>query len=219
MLHGIPAPLFVPAALPACLPALALPDPARPDPAAAIQAWLMQGAAAPEYGVSIALAGVLAGRRAQLGPAWQPLYGVSSEELERLCLTHFPGVPAISLWQPGSLPEPADCAEALELQDLLELLLAHRSVSDEGSRWLAHAMATACLGADHLWQDLRLTSRAVLRELFEGFFYSLALRNRADMKWKKFLYRQLCEQAQIRVCKSPSCGMCSDYKACFGPED
>ncbi len=38
------------------------------------------------------------------------------------------------------------------------------------------------------------------------------------MKWKKFFYRQYCEQAEVLICASPSCARCSDYPACFGPE-
>jgi nitrogen fixation protein NifQ len=39
------------------------------------------------------------------------------------------------------------------------------------------------------------------------------------MKWKKFFYRQLCEKAQVPICKSPSCAICTDYKLCFAPEE
>jgi nitrogen fixation protein NifQ len=39
------------------------------------------------------------------------------------------------------------------------------------------------------------------------------------MRWKKFFYRQLCEQADVLICKSPSCGVCCDYASCFGAED
>jgi len=28
----------------------------------------------------------------------------------------------------------------------------------------------------------------------------------------------LCDRAQIQLCKAPSCGVCSDYLQCFGPE-
>jgi nitrogen fixation protein NifQ len=59
----------------------------------------------------------------------------------------------------------------------------------------------------------------MLSELMHGRFTSLAERNTQDMKWKKFLYKQLCERAEIRVCKAPSCGVCTDYAKCFGPEE
>jgi nitrogen fixation protein NifQ len=50
------------------------------------------------------------------------------------------------------------------------------------------------------------------------WFPALVARNAGDMKWKKFLYRQLCEREQLLICKSPSCSVCSDLPVCFGPE-
>ena len=41
----------------------------------------------------------------------------------------------------------------------------------------------------------------------------------ADMKWKKFFYKQLCQTEGIHTCRAPSCEVCADYQACFGPED
>jgi nitrogen fixation protein NifQ len=50
------------------------------------------------------------------------------------------------------------------------------------------------------------------------WFPALAARNDRDMKWKKFLYKQLCEREEIFICRSPSCAVCSDQRLCFGPE-
>ena len=50
------------------------------------------------------------------------------------------------------------------------------------------------------------------------WFPGLARKNVQDMKWKKFLYRQLCEREQLLICKSPTCAECSDYDLCFGAE-
>ena len=47
----------------------------------------------------------------------------------------------------------------------------------------------------------------------------LARRNGKDMKWKKFLYKQLCDTEGIYTCRAPSCEVCADYQNCFGPED
>jgi nitrogen fixation protein NifQ len=63
-----------------------------------------------------------------------------------------------------------------------------------------------------------LPSRAVLSQLMRHYFTTLYYRNSANLKWKKFFYKQLCDRAEVRVCKAPSCGVCSDYAACFGPE-
>lgn len=83
---------------------------------------------------------------------------------------------------------------------------------------VAETVAIACLGDNHLWQDLQLPSRAELSTLMAYWFPALKARNHRDMKWKKFLYKQLCERAEIQVCKAPSCAVCSDQPVCFGPE-
>ena len=105
-----------------------------------------------------------------------------------------------------------------EFVDLLDLLLAYRSTRDEQSEWLARAVAAACLGNNHLWQDLGLPDRQALSDLLEQNFTTLFARNSGNMKWKKFFYKQLCERAEVNLCKAPSCRVCTDYAQCFGPE-
>lgn len=106
-----------------------------------------------------------------------------------------------------------------EFADLLALLLAHRRDDREEIEWLACAIATACSGDDHLWQDMGLPNRAVLSNLLHDYFAGLYGKNRSNMKWKKFFYRQLCDNAVVNICKAPSCGVCSDYSQCFGSEE
>jgi nitrogen fixation protein NifQ len=109
-----------------------------------------------------------------------------------------------------------------EVEDLVALLLAH---ADRSAGTLAQletvalTVAVASLGDRHLWQDLGLASRAELSALMRHWFPILVLKNAGDMKWKRFLYRLLCEQAEILICKSPTCADCADQPACFGPED
>jgi nitrogen fixation protein NifQ len=106
-----------------------------------------------------------------------------------------------------------------EFDDLVELLLDHRCDDRDETRELAVFIAKACMGDNHLWQDMNLPNRKVLSELMQMRFPTLAARNTGDMKWKKFFYKQLCERAELFICKSPSCGVCIDYDRCFGPED
>jgi nitrogen fixation protein NifQ len=75
------------------------------------------------------------------------------------------------------------------------------------------------MGENHLWQDMGLPSRKVLSQLMTTYFPALAAKNTGDMKWKKFFYRQLCERANVPICKSPHCADCCDYPVCFGGED
>ena len=105
-----------------------------------------------------------------------------------------------------------------EFDDLVGLLIAHQTEDAPDSRWLAHAIATASMADNHLWQDLGLPSRVELNALMQTRFTLLKLKNAGDMKWKKFFYRQLCEAAEVLICKSPSCRECTDYSVCFGPE-
>ncbi len=108
-----------------------------------------------------------------------------------------------------------------EVGDLRVLLLEHadpQAGTPAQIEAMAETVAVACLGDDHLWQDLQLPSRAELSALMAHWFPTLAARNDRDMKWKKFLYKQLCEREEIFICKSPSCAVCSDWARCFGPE-
>jgi hypothetical protein len=50
-------------------------------------------------------------------------------------------------------------------------------------------------------------------------FTTLYDKNNGNMKWKKFFYKQLCDRAEMNLCKAPSGQVCSDYRQCFGPED
>lgn len=106
-----------------------------------------------------------------------------------------------------------------EFDEIVALLLEHRASSAEQETWLAHAIASASMGENHLWQDLGLPSRSVLSRLMQTHFPTLAAKNTGDMKWKKFFYRELCERAGVPICKSPHCAECCDYRICFGPEE
>ena len=109
-----------------------------------------------------------------------------------------------------------------EVDDLIGLLIEHGSAaagSPADIRLVAETVALACLGDNHLWQDLQFASRAELSALMCHWFPALVERNHADMKWKKFLYKQLCEREELFICKAPSCAVCVDRPICFGPED
>ncbi|MCX7946668.1 MAG: nitrogen fixation protein NifQ [Hydrogenophilus sp.] len=101
----------------------------------------------------------------------------------------------------------------------MALLLEHGAGRDLSERWIAEIVACGCAGGDHLWQDLGLWSRRELNELLWVNFPRLAAKNVFDMKWKKFLYKQLCQREGIYLCKAPSCAQCSDYVMCFGNEE
>jgi nitrogen fixation protein NifQ len=109
-------------------------------------------------------------------------------------------------------------ARADEVDDVVALLMAYADPlagPRAAAQQVALVVAVACLGDDHLWQDLQFDHRGQLNALLHHWFPALVAKNTGDMKWKKFFYRQLCEQAEILICKSPSCAVCTDYVQCF----
>lgn len=108
-----------------------------------------------------------------------------------------------------------------EVQDLFAFLIEHANpaLPAEQSRDLAYLIARASLGDRHLWEDLGLASRAELAGLMNHHFPRLVELNAQGMRWKKFLYRQLCIQHEILICRSPSCSTCEEQRHCFAPED
>ena len=106
-----------------------------------------------------------------------------------------------------------------EFDTLRNLLLDYRRGVGESETWMASILAAACLGGNHLWRDLGLKDRQQLSFLLDLNFPELARQNTKDMKWKKFFYKKLCEQEGSYVCRAPSCDQCTQYDACFGPEE
>jgi nitrogen fixation protein NifQ len=106
-----------------------------------------------------------------------------------------------------------------EFDDIVDLLTDYRCDNSEETGYIILFIADACMGENHLWQDMGLANREVLSNLMQRYFPKLFANNTANMKWKKFFYKQLCERAEIMICKSPTCGVCVDYQICFGPED
>ena len=165
----------------------------------------------PEDPATLAFAGVIT---QSLLARRQPLIrGLNEDGFRNLLDTFFPGLDCRN-----GTPEALKLFEYDEFDDIVALLLGHRAQGHEMERWLAHAIATAAMGENHLWQDMGLPNRKVLSALMQKHFPSLAARNAKDMKWKKFFYRQLCENAGVLICKSPHCAECCDYRICFGPE-
>ncbi len=161
------------------------------------------------------LARILASWYLGLGamPQW---LGMGEEEYLQLMAYHFPDLDAYSLVTPRKL---VDAERSEELDDLRTLLLAQRSGRSDSELWMAEIIIAGCIGSDHLWQDLGLWQRADLSKLMLDNFEPMARRNVKDMKWKKFLYKQMCEAEGIYVCRSPSCEVCADYDNCFGSEE
>lgn len=179
-----------------------------------LQNRLMLAAESPADPATRAFAGALETSRGAL-PHARPL-GLDAVAFQALLARYFPAA--------NDLPELAAEVGCLvlradEYDDLLQLLLDHRSDGSDETIWLASAVAAACLGGNHLWQDLGLANRQELSDLLQTRFPSLCARNTGNMKWKKFFYKQLCERAGVNACRAPSCRVCDDYHVCFGAEE
>ncbi len=112
-----------------------------------------------------------------------------------------------------------DSSRMLEKDDLVRLLNQYCVVQEPESNWLIELLVAGCMGSDHLWQDMGFWQRSDLTNFLQQNFPDLAVKNNKDMKWKKFLYKQLCEAEGIYLCRAPSCEVCKDFSDCFGSEE
>lgn len=143
--------------------------------------------------------------------------GLTPSAFADLLARHFPGMSCPDL--PPRLQPQWDPRLVEEHGELVVLLDEHRAGQDPSENWMSVIVATGCMASNHLWEDLGLWSRRDLSELMSRNFPALAARNDRDMKWKKFLYKQLCEREGIYLCRAPSCAVCRDYPLCFGSEE
>ncbi len=162
--------------------------------------------------VACALFGVLAGLAAGRLRAPGPTLGLAPERFAAM-LAHYRD----HADREYALVDPPAALD--EFDDLVRLFIDHRAHDGPEIEWLAHVIACACMGNDHLYQDMNLPNRQALSDLLRTHFTALFDKNTGNMKWKKFFYKQLCERAEVRACSAPSCQVCSDYANCFGPEE
>lgn len=190
-----------------------------PHDAESVGVWHLLGHSAQNGVLTESYAWVIATYCDQRSSPFVPALGLHYVSFAKLLVSLFPHFIPPQNWLAAQQAAVGTNGVLDEFQDLLQLLLDHRAVDDEHHRNVAHLVAAACMGGDHLWQDLGLPDRKALSLLLSGHFPALAAKNTGDMKWKKFLYKQLCEREGINACKSPSCAACCDYTKCFGPEE
>lgn len=152
--------------------------------------------------------------------AGRPTFGLDINAFKSLLDTYFTGVGSAYLPQViNPINVGGSNAASDEFDELLALLLKHRSDTGTETTWLAYAVTACCMGDDHLWQDMGLDNRQQLSDLLQQRFQILFYKNTANMRWKKFFYKQLCEQAGAYVCRAPSCSVCVEYQKCYGSEE
>lgn len=106
-------------------------------------------------------------------------------------------------------------AEPEEQAWVRELLLRHCADDAPLATALAAIVARRAMEANHLWEDLGLNDRSALTHLMGRHFPDLASQNTNNMRWKRFLYRRLCEEEGVMHCTSPTCSACADVDKCF----
>lgn len=110
-------------------------------------------------------------------------------------------------------------ARGAEEESARDLLLMYGNGDYAFLHPLATMIARRCQEPHHLWQDLGLRNRGELSELMTRHFTRLKLKNSADMKWKKFIYRMVCASEGFSLCPAPVCSDCEDFASCFGSEE
>jgi nitrogen fixation protein NifQ len=108
----------------------------------------------------------------------------------------------------GAPPEPNP--------DVLALLLDHAAGGNRPeSTWLARIIAARSALPGHLWIAMGLFERPELSGAIHRHLPSLAAANTGNMRWKRFLFKQVCDLGGGVMCKAPNCRACSDYALCF----
>lgn len=163
-----------------------------------------------------ALASMLASNTAGFG-SMPPQLSLDAGLFRQMLRATFPG----ANW-PATLPGSAawDAAATMPEYDELKSLFnefAAPGLKDEP--WWIELLIAGCAGRDHMWRDMGLFERKDLTRLIRNCFPELGRRNTRDMKWKKFIYKQLCEREGIIACPAPTCDACASFSECFAPED
>jgi nitrogen fixation protein NifQ len=162
--------------------------------------------------VDAALFAALIAAREVRGDAF--LLGLSHDQLAGLYRRHFSlDAPFPPLSVTIDSQEHASFVVALKA-----LLLAHvpESVDAADADCLAAIIAHACLRPDHLWRDLGLTGRDDVTAMLERYFPALVARNTENLRWKKFLARELALSQGLEPRPAPGCPGCEDFGFCFG---
>jgi len=148
------------------------------------------------------------------------LLGLTDQGLSDLLTCYFPGVLAADLPLSGSEPQPT----ATSNPEVLAILLSHVPTDVTGGRhqpaeWLARILAARAAQPGHLWLAMGLFTRPELTAAIRSHLPTLAAANHQGMRWKRYLFKQVCEKNGGVMCKNPNCGDCSDYSLCFAPEE
>jgi nitrogen fixation protein NifQ len=138
--------------------------------------------------------------------------GLEEWELAELLQRDFPGIAPATLEagrHRGAAPPAAN-------PEVLAILRSHLPAGDDPAPgWLVQMIAARAAHPGHLWVAMGLFERPELTAAIRRLLPSLAAANSQGMRWKRFLFRQVCDLQGATLCKAPDCGVCSDYALCF----
>jgi len=150
----------------------------------------------------------------QRGASLVTATGLDPAELKELAALCFPHAEAVF-----ARVDPAETRErAVDEACLQELLYRGSSERSRLEYLLSCMIARRAQCPNHLWQDLGLRQRRELSWLMQRHFEPLHARNKQNLRWKKFLYRQICKDDGFAICPAPSCEECDEQAGCFGEE-
>ncbi|MHB1398136.1 MAG: nitrogen fixation protein NifQ [Trichloromonadaceae bacterium] len=142
--------------------------------------------------------------------------GISDTELTELRATYFPAAALTPSAANHTAPAPMN-------EEVLELLLSHVPQDNQGNAhppalWLAKILAARAAHPGHLWVAMGLFERPQLTAAIRRHLPSLAAANHQGMRWKRYLFKEICNRNGGLLCKTPNCGVCSDYALCFATD-
>lgn len=147
--------------------------------------------------------------------------GLDEKVLQRILATFFPGFDT-SLLDEGRNKTFEPLPEIN--QDVLTLLLSYIApdatvYQRQAGKLLAHLIAARAAFPGHLWVAMGFFQRPQLSSAIRRHLPLLAAANDKNMRWKRFLFKQVCDLNGGTLCKTPNCGDCSDYALCFVDDD
>ncbi len=143
--------------------------------------------------------------------------GLTEEMLTELIDQLFPKIDRQSLFSDPAQKTATPPEINPEILELLRSFVApeERSLQRFLSRIMAHSISARTAHPGHLWVAMGLFERPQLTEGIRRHLPLLLKANNQGMRWKRFLFKQICELNGGVMCKSPNCRDCSDYVICF----
>ncbi|MDR8028609.1 nitrogen fixation protein NifQ [Burkholderia cenocepacia] len=147
------------------------------------------------------------------------LLGLSPDQFTGLLARQFPhlrSVDTVALTSAvAPLPLPATHSAFVATLHARLMDEANPAVARDDADCLAAIVAHACLRPDHLWRDLGLDGRDAVTAMLARFFPTLAARNVAHLRWKKFLAQEVAASLGVPPGPAPGCPGCEDFGFCF----